>query len=137
MDDVRRFFAPTPSISVATLGADGSPHVATRWFVWLDDGIYVACDRDGRTWRNAEADPRVALAGEAGRAWAELAGFTCAGIATLLPAEEPAMRGPISAWHEKYRGLVQGDGFERMTARIERLGFLRVRPDSVETWDHR
>ena len=71
------------------------------------------------------------------RAWAELAGFTCTGSATLLPAEDASMRGPISAWHEKYRGLVQGDGFERMTARIERLGFLRVRPDSVETWDHR
>jgi hypothetical protein len=137
MDDVRRFFAPIPSISVATVGPDGAPHVATRWFVWTEEAIDVACDRDGRTWRNAGLDPRVALAGEAGRAWGELAGFSCAGSATLLAAEDAAMRGPLSAWHEKYRGLLQGDGFERLTGRIERLGFLRIRPEDVRTWDHR
>lgn len=137
MDDVRRVVGPLPSLAVATVGADGAPHVAPRWFVWTDEAIYVACDRDSRTWRNAEADPRVGLSAEIGRSWTDLAGFSCEGPAVLLPAEDPSMRRPISAWHEKYRGLLQGDGFERLAGRIERLGFLRVEPGEVRTWDHR
>ena len=34
----------------------------------------------------------------------------------------------MSAWHEKYRTLFAGDGFERFTAAIPKLGFLRVVP---------
>ena len=32
----------------------------------------------------------------------------------------------MSAWHEKYRSMFAGDGFERLTAPVPQLGFLRV-----------
>ncbi|MFM7718791.1 MAG: pyridoxamine 5'-phosphate oxidase family protein [Actinomycetota bacterium] len=135
-DDARRLLGSAPEIWVATRDADGAPHVAPRWFVWLESGIHVACDRDSRTWRNLEADRRVAFSVDVGRAWTELAGATVTGEASLLAAEDPAMRGPISAWHEKYRPLLAGDGFERITGAIERLGFIVVADGRVRTWDH-
>ena len=135
-DDLRRVFGSAPEIWVATRDADGAPHVVPRWFVWREEAVYVACDRDSRTWRNLEADPRVALSVDVGRSWSELAGVSMSGTAWLLAAESTTMRGPISAWHEKYRNLLAGDGFERITGRIERLGFLRVEPDEIRTWDH-
>jgi hypothetical protein len=46
------------------------------------------------------------------------------------------MRKPISAWHEKYRSLLAGDGFARFTEEIHVMGFLRVVPEHVLTWDH-
>jgi hypothetical protein len=58
------------------------------------------------------------------------------GVAELLPAEHPDLRQPMSAWHEKYRTLFAGDGFERFTAAIPKLGFLRVVPAVVDAWDH-
>lgn len=134
--DIRRLFGTQPTIWVATRSPDGEPHVAPRWFVWREEAIYVACDRASRTWRNLESDARVALSAEIGRAWSELAGFSLEAEAELLAAEDPRMREPISAWHEKYRGLLSGDGFERLTGRIEALGFLRVVPGEVRTWDH-
>mgnify|MGYP003338329332 CR=1 FL=1 len=47
-----------------------------------------------------------------------------------------AMRPVASAWHEKYRGLFQGEGFARFAEDVEELGFLRVRIDDVVRWDH-
>jgi nitroimidazol reductase NimA-like FMN-containing flavoprotein (pyridoxamine 5'-phosphate oxidase superfamily) len=132
----RRMFAGLPTMSVATLNADGSPHGVPLWFVWPESSVYVSTRRESRTWRNASADPRVAMTIDLGRSWVEIAGIEIRGRAELLPAEHPDLRHPISAWHEKYRPLLSGDGFERLTDEIRSLTFLRVVPDRIAAWDH-
>ena len=54
-----------------------------------------------------------------------------------MPAEHPDLREPMSAWHEKYRTALAGDGFQRMTDAVPAIGFLRVAPARVDVWDHR
>jgi general stress protein 26 len=132
----RRMFGGLSVVSVATVGPDGSPHVVPLWFVWPEDAIYVSTRREGRTWANVSADPRVALAIDLGRAWVEIAGIEVRGLAELLPAEHADMRQPISAWHEKYRPLLAGDGFPRFADEVRGLGFLRVTPERIAAWDH-
>ena len=132
----RRMFAGLPVMSVATLDLDGGPHVVPLWFVWPEDAIYVSTRREGRTWANASADPRVALTVDLGRAWVEIAGIEIRGRADLLPAEHADMRRAISSWHEKYRPLLAGEGFSRFADQVRGLGFLRVAPERVLAWDH-
>lgn len=132
----RRMFAGLPVVSVATLNADGSPHVVPLWFVWTTEAIFASTRREGRTWANVSADPRVALSIDLGRAWVEIAGIEVRGRAEPLPAEDAAMRRPLSAWHEKYRPLLTGDGFPRFAEEIRGLGFLRVAPERIAAWDH-
>lgn len=132
----RRMFASLPSAAVATTSADGSPHVVPLWFVWQEDAIFVSTRQDGRTWANVARDPRVAITIDLGRAWVEVAGVEILGLAEPLSAESAAMRKPISAWHEKYRPLLAGEGFARFAEEVRRLGFLRVMPDAVRAWDH-
>jgi hypothetical protein len=132
----RRMFASLPSAAVATTSADGSPHVVPLWFVWQEDAIFVSTRQEGRTWANVARDPRVAITIDLGRAWVEVAGVEILGRAESLPAESAAMRKPISAWHEKYRPLLAGEGFARFAEEVRGLGFLRVVPDAVHAWDH-
>jgi PPOX class probable F420-dependent enzyme len=132
----RRMFGGLPVVSVATLNADGSPHVVPLWFVWRDDALYISTRREGRTWRNVSADPRVAVTIDLGRSWVEIAGVEVRGRAELLSAEHADMRAPISAWHEKYRPLLAGEGFARFAEEIRGLAFLRVVPADVVAWDH-
>jgi general stress protein 26 len=132
----RRMFASLSSASLATVNPDGSPHVVPLWFVWPEDAIYLSTRRDGRTWANVANDPRVAVTIDLGRSWVEIAGIEIRGRAEPLPAEHAVMRKPISAWHEKYRPLLAGDGFSRFAEEIPGLGFLRVVPDRVLAWDH-
>lgn len=132
----RRMFAGLPVATVATLDPDGSPHVVPLWFVWPEDAVYVSTRREGRTWANVSADPRVALSIDLGRSWVEIAGIEIRGVAEPLPAEHETMRRPISAWHEKYRPLLSGDGFARFAEEIRGLGFLRVVAERVAAWDH-
>ena len=132
----RRMFGGLPVVAVATVDPGGSPHVVPLWFVWLEDALYVSTRMEARTWRNAGADPRVSVTIDLGRSWTEIAGVVVEGLAELLPADHPSMRRPISAWHEKYRSLLAGEGFERFTQEVRRLGFLRVEPHRAIPWDH-
>lgn len=132
----RRMFGVLPVASVATLNADGSPHVVPLWFVWPEDAVYLSTRHASRTWRNVERDPRVSVSIDVGRVWTELAGVSIAGSAEPIPAEHPGMRRPISAWHEKYRSLLSGGAFERFAEAVPSLAFLRVAPDALRTWDH-
>jgi hypothetical protein len=132
----RRMFASLPAAAVATLNPDGSPHVVPLWFVWPEEAVYVSTRRNGRTWANASADPRVSVTIDLGRAWVELAGITFHGNAEPLPIEDDAMRKPISAWHEKYRPLLSGQGFGRFAEEVPALGFLRIVPRRLLGWDH-
>lgn len=132
----RRMFSGLPVVNVATLNADGSPHVVPLWFVWPEDAIYVSTRREGRAWRNAAADPRVALTIDLGRSWIEIAGIEVRGRAELRAADHADMRAPISAWHEKYRPLLSGEGFARFAEEIHSLAFLRITPERIAAWDH-
>ena len=132
----RKLFGPLPVVSVATIDPDGAPHVVPLWFVWPEDAMYVSTRREGRTWRNVRSDPRVSVTIDVGRSWTEIAGILVEGLAEAIPAEDPSMRGPISAWHEKYRPLLSGEGFERFTQEVRGLAFLRVAPGALVSWDH-
>lgn len=134
---VRRMFRDVPTCHIATVRPDGGPHVAPRWFVWLDDAIWVATRVGDEPWETALRDARVSVVIDRGRDWLELSGARIDGVAELMPAEHPDLRAPMSAWHEKYRSMLAGEGFERFTRAIPTLGFLRIVPAVVATWDHR
>ena len=134
---IRRMFRDIPMCRVATVRPDGGPHVAPRWFVWLEDAIWVATRVGDTTWEDALRDPRVSVLIDRGRDWTELTGARVEGVAELMPAEHPDLRAPMSAWHDKYRTLLAGDGFERLAVAVPILGFLRVVTAVVATWDHR
>lgn len=104
--------------------------------MWPEDALYVFARRPGRTWNNATSEPRVSIAIDVGRNWVEVASIVVHGRAEPLAPDHPSMRTPISAWHEKYRSLLTGEGFARFTEEIRVMGFLRVPPERVLTWDH-
>jgi nitroimidazol reductase NimA-like FMN-containing flavoprotein (pyridoxamine 5'-phosphate oxidase superfamily) len=133
----RRAFRDVPNCRLATIDPVGAPHVAPRWFVWLEDGLFVATRRTDASWDNVERDPRVSVVVDQGRDWTDLSGVRVDGAAEAIPAEHPETRGVMSAWHEKYRSLLAGDGFERLTEQVVGLGFLRVEASAVHAWDHR
>ncbi len=134
---LRRAYRDISACRIATVRPDGGPYTASRWFVWLEDAVWVATRIGDTTWELAIREPRVAVLIDHGRDWVDLAGVRIEGVAEALPAEHPDLREPMSAWQEKYRSLLSGEGFERMTQAVPAIGFLRVAPSWVDAWDHR
>jgi hypothetical protein len=137
VEEARRTFRDLPAVHVGTLLPDGSPHVVPLWFVWLEDAVFVTCRRRSRVAENVARDARVVLQFDRGRAWTELAGVLVHGRGEALLPEEPGARRPMSAWFEKYRGLVAGEEFAAYTEEVARPVLIRVRPDRLTGWMHR
>ena len=85
---------------------------------------------------NVRVDPRVALVIDAGAEWVDLAGVVLGGRATMLRADHPDLRGPLSRWHDKYRQRLAGEGFRMFSEQVEELWFLRLVPEHISSWDH-
>lgn len=137
LPELRTSFKDLTEARVGTVDPDGAPHVAPAWFVWREDALYLSARRGGRTWLNAELEPRVSVILDRGRDWIDLAGVILEGSAELLLATDERMRAPMSDWHQKHRAFLSGEGFEHLTASIPDLGFIRLEPTHVESWDHR
>ena len=92
---IRRMFRDVPTCRVATVRPDGGPHVASRWFVWQEDAIYVGTRVGDTTWEDALRDARVSVLVDRGRDWLEMSGARIDGTAESLPAEHPDLRAPM------------------------------------------
>jgi general stress protein 26 len=51
-----------PTIWLATVRADGRPHLAPLWYIWLEGLIYVATGADTQKYTNLRSNQSVALA---------------------------------------------------------------------------
>jgi F420H(2)-dependent biliverdin reductase len=50
------------TIWVATVRADGRPHLTPVWFIWLDEILYIAIGKESQKFANLRANQAVALA---------------------------------------------------------------------------
>jgi PPOX class probable F420-dependent enzyme len=135
--DARRTFRDLHVTRLGSVMPDGSPHVVPLWFVWLEDAIFVSCSSSSRAFANVRRDPRVSLEFDRGRSWTELAGVLVRGRAEPLGPDDPSARRPLSAWFEKYRSELAGEGFAAYAEQVPEPVLLRVRPERLARWLHR
>jgi nitroimidazol reductase NimA-like FMN-containing flavoprotein (pyridoxamine 5'-phosphate oxidase superfamily) len=133
---VRLRFRDLPVAHVASANADGTPHVVPLWFVWLEDAVYVTCREGSQVAANLRQRPIAAVELDHGVHWTDQAGVMIRGPAEVLDAGHPGARRALSAWFEKYREHLSGDGFARYTARVEHPLVVRVDPHRVSGWNH-
>jgi PPOX class probable F420-dependent enzyme len=138
MSDEERdaFLAAERTCRVATVGADGRPHVAPLWFVWDGGALWLHSIVRSQRWADLARDPRVAVVVDAGEEYGELRGVEIGGVATVVgevprgTADDPELAGPERMFARKYAGVDEftPDG---------RHGWLRVEPEKIVSWDFR
>ena len=112
-DSARHRFADSRSARLATVGADGQPHVVPIVFAVLSEVLYTAVDakpKSGRRLRrldNIDANPRVSvLVDHYDDDWDQLWWARADGTARVLPprsAESSAALRALTARYDQYR----------------------------------
>lgn len=125
---------PGRTMTVATLLADGRPHLTAVWYGFTADGrlgftTYAASQKA----RNLERDPRLTVLVEGGDAHAELYGVQISGRAVLSMsmALKLELSGSVAARYPA--GAGRADPGRAMARRVAVL----VDPLRVSSWDHR
>ena len=136
-EEVAAFLGEQRTVTCATLGRDGWPHLMPLWYVVRDGELWSWTYAKSQKVRNLERDRRCTLQVEAGAAYDELRGV-------MLKAECAIHREPetVAALGEeiavRYGGAALDDAARTYVARqaAKRVA-LQFRPRASATWDHR
>ena len=141
--EVREFLSSGAKVlDVATLGKDGSPHLAPMWYVMDDDKVVFRSFSKSQKIVNLMRDSRLTVLVEAGNAYANLRGVMIKGTAKLVTDLQHVL--------EIYGGLaarypVIGDAPVDLDQADLQAAFGRIAPKNtavivepikVTSWDH-
>jgi PPOX class probable F420-dependent enzyme len=82
-EEIDAFIAESRTLMVATVGADGQPHLVPMWYAILDGDIVFWTYRASQKVVNLRRDPRLTCLIESGEAYDELRGVSMQGTATI------------------------------------------------------
>jgi PPOX class probable F420-dependent enzyme len=136
-DEVAAFLAEQRTVTCATLGRDGWPHLMPLWYVVRSGELWSWTYAKSQKVRNLERDPRCTLQVEAGSAYNELRGVMLKAECVLhrdfetvaALGEEIAVRYGGAALDDGARAYVHRQAAKRVA--------LQFRARERATWDHR
>jgi PPOX class probable F420-dependent enzyme len=125
------------SLQVATLDADGAPHLTTVWFAYRDGAYLFETYGKSQKVVNLRRDPRLAVLAEQGESYSELRGVSVKGRAQIVALIDDLLRLMKVIVARNHRGLDEGEVEKIAASMAEKRVVVVVRPDKVMSWDHR
>jgi PPOX class probable F420-dependent enzyme len=134
--ELAAFVEEERTVTCATLGPDGWPHLMPLWYVVRDHALWAWTYASSQKVRNLERDPRATLQIEAGETYDELRGVMFKTEAAI-EREVDFVAALGLALYERYLDVMT----DEVRATITRQAPKRVAIRFVETgrasWDHR
>jgi PPOX class probable F420-dependent enzyme len=136
--EVEDFLAASKKVQVATVNADGSPHLTTLFYVVQDGRIAFWTYGRSQKVKNLERDPRVTCLVETGDDYFELRGVSVSGRAELVTDEEGIRRIGTAVASRMVDGADLGDlGRDEVERQVRKRVGVVVVPEKTASWDHR
>src|SRR3954447_6116370 len=139
-DEVTSYLASELKVQVASIGADGAPHLTTLFYVVHDGKIAFWTYEKSQKVRNLDRDARITCLVESGADYFELKGVSVQGTAQVIRDKDRireigtkvvvAMSG-VDTFEEL--GDVGHDIVERQ---VQKRVAIVVTPTKVASWDH-
>jgi PPOX class probable F420-dependent enzyme len=135
--ELAAFLDEQRTLTLATLGRDGWPHLMPLWYAIQDDVPWAWTYAKSQKVRNLERDPRCTIQVEAGTEYGELRGVMATAECELV-RDLDAIASIGAALVRRYGGgaLTEEQLAAMRTQAAKRVG-LRFHLRSVITWDHR
>ena len=134
--EVDSYLTSGRDLQVASINADGTPHLVTMWFALVDGDLCFWTYGRSQKIVNLQRDPRVTVLVADGDVYEKLRGVSVAGTATVIE-DRDEVNAIGEAVFEKYWMPITDEavreGVHSMGAK--RLG-VRITLDKVVSWDH-
>jgi PPOX class probable F420-dependent enzyme len=141
-DELAGFLESGRTLQVASIDADGYPHLAPMWYVVRDGRIVFRSFTKSQKIVNLERNPKISALLESGESYEELKGVMIRGTATLIRdrATVLSIYGEIAAKYRMIAGRpvqLRGDALEAAFGRYaEKNTAVIVEPVKIASWDH-
>jgi PPOX class probable F420-dependent enzyme len=134
-DEVREFLEESTTMTLATIGADGRPHLTAMWYGIADGHVVFWSYRSAQKIVNLRRDPRLSILVEAGDTYGELRGVSITGTGTMLDDPDDVLAIGQILLERQAPGFTATASAAAATA-PKRVA-VRIDPERVTSWDHR
>ncbi len=134
-EEVQAFLEEERTVTCATNGRNGFPHLMPLWYVVRDGRIWAWTYAKSQKVRNLERDPRATLQVETGIEYAELCGVMLR-CDVEIHRDVEVVTDFAMELVERYAGGAEGTREAFATQAPKRVALEFVERDRV-TWDHR
>jgi PPOX class probable F420-dependent enzyme len=139
--EVEAFLAENVKVQVASIGADGAPHLSTLFYVVHEGMVAFWTYARSQKVRNLERDPRLSALVEDGTDYFELRGASITGTAEIVRHPERILEigAAVAVRMMGASGIDDLGDLGRTTVerQVSKRVAVLVRPERVASWDHR
>jgi PPOX class probable F420-dependent enzyme len=136
-DEIVDFIDQSRTATMATLSADGKPHLVAMWYAVLDGEVWFETKAKSQKAVNLRRDPTITVMIEDGKTYDTLRGVSIDGRAEIVDSDpELLLRVGISVW-ERYTGPYSEDMKPFVDQMMHNRIAVRVVPTRLRSWDHR
>lgn len=134
--EVRAFLEAGRDLQVASINADGTPHLVTMWYELDVDDVCFWTYAKSQKVVNLRRDPRITVLVATGDVYEELKGVSITGHAEVVDGLDDVLAFGQHLY-AKYWGPVDSDVVrEGVRAMGTKRVVIRVKAEKVVSWDH-
>ena len=136
-EQIEDYLAASMKVQVASIGADGTPHLTTLFYVVHEGKIAFWTYATSQKVRNLERDPRISCLVETGTDYFELAGVSIQGTAEIVRDTDRIREIGTAVTHAMSGGADLGDlGRDIVEKQVQKRVAILVTPTRIASWDH-
>ena len=135
-DEVAAFLVRSRTATMATLNADGTPHLVAMWFAVLDGVVWFETKARSQKAVNLRRDARLTMMVEDGETYDTLRGVTLEGTAAISEDPDELWRVGVDIW-ERYNGPYTEDLRPLVEFMLHKRVAVRLDVERTRSWDHR
>lgn len=134
--EVDSYLRRSRTMTLATLGADGRPHLVAMWYAYIDGEIWFETKARSQKAVNLGREPRVTVLVEDGETYDSLRGVSIDGVATITDDPDQLWAVGVDVW-ERYNGPYGDEVKPLVEFMLHKRVAVRVTTERVRSWDHR
>jgi PPOX class probable F420-dependent enzyme len=136
-DEIVDFIDHSRTATMATLSADGKPHLVAMWYAVLDGEVWFETKAKSQKAVNLRRDPTITVMIEDGKTYDTLRGVSIDGRAEIVDSDpDLLLRVGISVW-ERYTAPYTDEMKPYVDQMMNNRIAVRVVPTRLRSWDHR
>jgi PPOX class probable F420-dependent enzyme len=135
-EEIQDFLAGSRSMTLATVGPTGQPHLVAMWFAIIDGNVCFETKAKSQKAVNLRRNPQVSCLVEDGVVYEELRGVAIEGIAEVTDDADLLWRIGVNLF-ERYYGPYTDDLKPFVEAMLNKRVAVRLVNQRVRSWDHR
>jgi PPOX class probable F420-dependent enzyme len=135
--EVEAFLEEHRTMSIATIGRDGRPHVVAMWYAFLDGVPSFWTFAKSQKVLNLRRDPRITCMVESGDSYDQLRGVELVARAEIIEDLEEVQRFGIAEFERYQNTNVTEALIPQVRLMANKRVVVKIHTERVVSWDHR